>query len=354
MDVSSQKCLGCGATLKYNPQTQNFKCEYCNSEFTINDIESHAKDSELKTQVNKESLNYEDGIKSEKEYDVYTCPNCGAELITDDNTVATSCVYCKSSAVVKNRVKGALLPHKIIPFAKTKEDAINAFKSCTKGKLFAPKEFSDIKNLKETQGVYVPFWLYDSSCNATFNAKGTKVTTWSSGDYRYTKTDTYNVERDGGMEFEKVPVDGSSKFEDDLMDSIEPYDYSKLVDFNEAYLSGFLAEKFDVSKEDASSRMEKRVSVTAISTMADSAKGYSSLIPYKQDVTINKGNISYVMLPVYMLNIKYNDKLYHFAMNGLTGKFVGQIPKDKKKAFLFNTLVFIAAALIVAACTIIF
>lgn len=350
MDVNSQKCMGCGATLKYSPATQNFKCEYCNHEYTIEDIEKFQQQSQLNSETNKENIDINDGKVSDKEYASYTCKNCGAELITDDNTVATSCVYCRSTAIINNRIKGVLLPNKLIPFTKTKQDAIDAFKSCTKGKLFAPNSFNDPKNINEITGVYVPFWLYDSTVETEFKANGTKITSWTSGDYHYTKTDIYNVERDVSMDFEKVPADSSSKFEDNLMDSIEPYNYEELKDFNEAYLSGFLAEKYDVTKEVASKRMEERVANSAIERCRHSANSYSALTPTQQNVKITKGNISYVMLPVWMLNIKYGGKLYHFAMNGTTGKFIGEIPKDKHKArlytFLFGLAFFVVGSLI--------
>ena len=338
MDVDSQKCMGCGATLKYTPATQNWKCEYCGSEFTIEDIEKYQEQSKLRSEAESKNISIDEGHTSDKEFDSYTCKNCGAELITDGNTVATSCVYCKSTAIINNRIKGVLLPNKLIPFTKTKDDAIKAFKSCTKGKLFAPSAFTDIKNLQEISGVYVPFWLYDSKVEADFQAKGTKITSWSSGDYHYTKTDLYDVIRSCNMEFEKVPADSSSKFEDDLMDSIEPYNYDDLKEFNSAYLSGFLAEKYDVTKEEASKRMENRVANSAIDECKTSARGYSSLTPQLQNVKITKGTISYVMLPVWMLNIKYKNKLYHFAMNGTTGKFIGEIPMDGGKAFLYTML----------------
>ncbi len=41
-----------------------------------------------------------------------------------------------------------------------------------------------------------------------------------------------------------------------------------------------------------------------------------------------------------MLNIKYNEKMYTFAMNGQTGKMIGDIPFSKKKAVLFVLIIF--------------
>ncbi|MCQ2978331.1 MAG: transposase [Clostridia bacterium] len=344
MDVSSQKCMGCGATLKYSPEKENWTCEYCGASYTIKDMEEFQAKSKQSIEKQNENSISNEGMKIDKELDSYTCKNCGAELVTDGTTAATTCVYCKSTAVIKNRVSGIYLPSKLIPFTKTKQDAINAFKSCTKGKIFAPNAFSNMKNLQEVSGVYVPFWLYDSKVNVDYEARGTKVTSWTSGDTHYTKTDVYNIERKGNMEFEKVPADSSSKFEDDLMDSIEPYNFNDLKDFNEAYLSGFLAEKFDVTKEEASKRMEQRVANTAIEEARKTAIGYSSVTPHLQNVQIEKGNISYVMLPVWMLNIKFANKIYHFAMNGTTGKFIGEIPIDKRKAWGY-TLAFLAVCI---------
>ncbi|MCI6866591.1 MAG: hypothetical protein MR871_01330, partial [Lachnospiraceae bacterium] len=46
-----------------------------------------------------------------------------------------------------------------------------------------------------------------------------------------------------------------------------------------------------------------------------------------------QGKITYALLPVWVLNTMYKGKLYTFAMNGQTGKFVGNLPSDKGKAF---------------------
>ena len=45
------------------------------------------------------------------------------------------------------------------------------------------------------------------------------------------------------------------------------------------------------------------------------------------------GDVKYALLPVWLLNTKWNGQDYHFAMNGQTGKFVGNLPIDKGKEF---------------------
>ena len=340
MDVNSQKCPACGATLKFNPQTHNWKCEYCLSQFGIEDIEK----MQAKQEANASEKSFSTTTRvdeSGKEMVVYSCPSCGAELITDETTTATSCIYCKSTTIIKDRIKGEYLPDLLIPFEKVKQDAINGFKSCLKGKIFSPKEFSDPKNIDEITGVYVPFWLYDIGTSATWNGEGRNVKTWIAGNYRYVKTDIYSLARSGTMTFEKVPVDSSSKFEDALMDSIEPYTYSKLTNYNDAYLSGFLAEKHDVTKEDASVRMQERVRNTSIDELKATAK-YDTVTTSASNVLYTQPITSNAMLPVWMLNIKYKDKMYHFAMNGETGKLIGEVPISVSKAITLTLLVFFA------------
>ena len=73
--------------------------------------------------------------------------------------------------------------------------------------------------------------------------------------------------------------------------------------------------------------------------MKNDVTGYTTVVSTKKDYNINTKTIKYVLLPVWMLNIKYHDKIYTFAMNGQTGKLIGDIPIDKKKAFLYWILI---------------
>lgn len=341
------KCPNCAATLKFNPHGQNWACEYCKSTFNIEQIE--ALEAKRGTVLDEESTE----VKLEKDIngmDVYSCPNCGAQIVADEATTATFCVYCKSTAILKNKLVGEFNPSMVIPFTNTKEDAIKAFKSIGKGRPFMPKEFSSQKNIDEIKGVYIPFWVYDFHAEGSIEADAKRVKTWRSGDYQYTKTDTYMVFRDGNMDYYRIPVDGSTHFADDIMNSIEPFDYNGLVKFNHSYLSGFLAEKYDVESKDASVIAQERAKNSTINTLKSSIGGYTSVIVSRENHQIQLTKDEYVLLPVWMLNIKYKDKIYPFAMNGQTGKMIGDIPLDKKKAVIWWILILVGTFLI---CTVI-
>ncbi len=344
------KCLSCNAPLKYNPAGKNWKCEYCGSIFTKDELAVNEEKFE-KEKVEKEK-NIEKTTE-EIEVDEYTCQNCGAIIVADKNTAATFCVYCRNTAILKSRLTDKFAPSKVIPFAKTKKDAIEGFTNVCKGKIFMPKEFALERNINEITGVYIPFWLHTVELNVAMKGKGNRITTWTTGDKRYTKTDIYEVEREGDVFFENIPCDGSARFDNAIMNSVEPFDYNDLVDFSAGYLSGFLAEKYDVEKEEAKKITLKRAEATADTTIRSSIP-YTSFVPDQKESRIKEETMDYVLLPVWMVNVKYNGKMYPFAMNGQTGKMIGNIPYSKGKAFVAFVIVFVIVFIITMILTYLF
>lgn len=321
--VIGLKCKNCSADLKYNPKAGLWVCDYCGSKFTEKEFE------ENKEVVNKDKTDT-------FEYDEYNCPNCGATVITDSNTTATECVYCGSSTILKNRLQGEFKPDKMIVFKSSKGEVVQIFKNFVNKRWFSPNDFSNEENIKKVQGVYVPFWLFDYKTEGAIRAKTTTSSSYRRGDYMITDTEHFECVREGELEFVDIPVDGSSKFPDDIMDSIEPYNYSEFKEFNYSFLSGFLAEKFDMSSEDVDERAKIRAENTTYDKLDDSLRRYSTVnITSKNINIIENSKPEYALLPVWLLNIKYNDKMYTFAMNGQTGKMIGNVPIDKKKAFTF-------------------
>ena len=332
--VLDNRCPHCNAPIAYNPTLKKFKCEYCDSEFTAKELKDMEKLSKEKVVV-------------ENEYDIYNCPDCGAEIIADKNTAATFCLYCGNYSIIKSRLTGEFAPSKIIPFKKDKEEAIKAFKSLRKGRPLLPDAFSDQRNIEKITGLYIPFWLYDISTNGTLEADCKQIRSWTRGDTHYTKTDTYDVSRSGEMLFEKVPVDGSTRFDNDIMNTIEPFDYSELEDYNHAYLSGFLAEKYDVSESDAFKDAEERSKNSTRMFLDAAISNYTVKVVRNCNVFVTKEKSEYVMLPVWMVNVKFMNKMYLFAMNGQTGEFIGNMPVDKKKAVMWGIFVFVLSFVIV-------
>ena len=321
------KCPNCGAKIVFVPELGKWKCDNCKGEF---DLETLKKYNNASSEENNKDIETE----VDTNYVEYHCKNCGAKIIADENTASTFCVYCGNTAILKSKLSG-------------KFEALEAFKNLSKGKPLMPKFFNKKENIEKLSGVYIPFWLYSVSAEGNIDVSATKVATWTSGDTSYTKTDTYDVTREGKMKYDRIPVDGSTRFADDLMNTIEPFNYNEMVDYNHAYLSGFLAEKYDVESEKGEAVAKQRAEETTKNTFLASVTGYSSTIIKNSNINETIDNVEYVLLPVWMVNVKYKDQYYTFAMNAQTGEFVGDIPISKERAIAFGIGIFLVVALIV-------
>lgn len=340
--VIEYKCPCCSAGLQFRGNTQRLKCDYCESEFEIDAVVAYndSLNRQNSTDFNWNASNTQSFSDQEQsEMNAFLCPSCGGEIIADSTSAATFCPYCDNPTIMPSRLDGLMKPDAIIPFTKTKEDAKAAFLNLCKGKPLLPKEFTNRQRLEKISGIYVPFWLYDCNGQLDGTYKATRVSTWSDSRYNYTKTDHYLVRRNASAVFQGIPMDGTSKMDDTFMESIEPYDYGQLITFNKAYLSGYLADKYDVPAEAGNERVKQRVSQSFDDMLRDTFLGYASVVPTSKQLQVQHGNANYVMLPVWILNTRYEGKLYTFAMNGQTGKMTGTLPICKKRAIGWFALI---------------
>lgn len=327
--LQEYKCPCCGGAIAFDSGIQKMKCPYCDTEFEMevlaaydSELQNEAPD-DLQWETSGTGVWEEDGVRS------YICNSCGGQIIGDENTAATACPYCGNPVVMMEQLTGVLKPDLVIPFQLDKKAAIAALKKHYEGKTLMPKAFKDENHLQEIQGIYVPVWLFDTQAEADVRYKATKIRSWSDSRYYYTQTSYYALNRRGNIGFERIPVDGSSKMDDALMESIEPYDHSKAVDFQTAYLAGYLADKYDVDAEQSVERANQRVRQSTQDAFAATAQGYSSVIPEYTGIRLQGGKVRYALYPVWLLNTKWNGNTYTFAMNGQTGKLVGDLPVDK-------------------------
>jgi hypothetical protein len=116
------------------------------------------------------------------------------------------------------------------------------------------------------------------------------------------------------------------------MESIEPYDFADAVSFQTAYLAGYLADKYDVTAEQSVDRANARVKNSTEQAFKSTVEGYTSVTPENSSIQLHGGKATYALYPVWLLNTTWNGNKYTFAMNGQTGKFVGDLPVDKAAA----------------------
>ena len=326
------------------------KCPFCDTEFEVEALKAY--DEDLKSE-GTDNLDWDTNAGTQWTTDEvtglrsYVCQSCGGEIVGDENTAATECPFCGNHAIIMQQFQGALKPDYVIPFKLDKEAAKEQYKKHLMGKFLLPKVFKDENHIDEIKGIYVPFWLFDSDADADIRYRATRTRAWSDSNYNYVETSYFSVYRAGNIGFDHVPVDGSTRMADDLMESVEPFNFADAVDFQTAYLSGYFADKYDVSAEDSITRANERIKSSTEDAFRNTVQGYVTVTPEYSSVRLHDGKTKYAFYPVWLLNTTYKDEKFTFAMNGQTGKFVGNLPTDRGKFWKFAALFTVIAGAVI-------
>lgn len=338
--VTEYKCPNCSAPLSFDPTSGDVTCGHCGKSFPVESIvESqvgHADSEEFDWGNYQASLN-NDTIQDTV---MYQCQSCGAVIETDASTAATKCPYCDNNVVLTDRVSGGLKPNAVIPFKIDKSQIPALLENFYKGKKLLPRNFFSERVMEKAQGVYVPFWLFDGTVAGSAGYDATRVRVYRQGKYEVTETSRYYLERAGRVAFRNVPVDASTKLDNDLMDSLEPFDYSAVVPFDAQYLAGFVADRFDSDPDREIVRANERMVNTTRSFFDSTTMGYTSVTPRNRSIGLQSPQVRYALLPVYILNCQYGGKSYRYAINGQTGKVVGDLPSSRGKLLGYMAAVF--------------
>ncbi|MCR4807229.1 MAG: hypothetical protein K5857_06095 [Lachnospiraceae bacterium] len=336
-------CPSCGANLKFDPKSQKMLCEFCGSSFDPSefDMQGDAQEQVIQEE-NTEAPEFET-------YDVtiFTCPQCGGELMSvDDNTAAAFCSFCGASTILNSRLAKGKKPEFIIPFKKTKEDCKKAYLNIVKKALFLPKEYRSEDCIDSFRGIYMPYWSYDVKQKGQVRLSG--ETSHRSGDYII--TDHYALSGDVDAEYDGLSYDSSSAFEDSISEALAPFNVKERVPFETSYMSGYYADLADVDAgvykwqaekfayETSLNRIKnetrefKKYSITTPITPSSSQMG-NAAVPTRSD----KGHSS--MYPVWFMSYRNGDRVAYAAVNGQTGKVVADLPIDVKKYLLSSGII---------------
>lgn len=317
-------CKNCGAMLTFDPAAQMLVCEYCNSRFDPEEIETERK-SYIEDQE-AVAANEVYGTEDEKLLDcyVYTCNHCGGEIIINGTEASTKCIYCGNSAVVFSRISKQRRPDVIMPFAVSKDKAVQLIRDRFKKGRFIPDEVKNFK-AEHIRGIYIPYWIVDAKHTDAVVIKG------SVGSGKNRKT-VYSG-RAGSMNVHDLPLDASTLLSDESSTRLEPYDLKDLKPFDEDYLTGFYSNVTDIIFGDMKKVVCARANGFFREAACDDVKGVSgkSVVASKPHTAIDYGNMRYAMLPAWFVTFDYQGKHHTVLVNGQTGKIVCGIPWNKKK-----------------------
>ena len=369
MAVVSFKCPNCDGELIFDPEQQNYKCEYCGSKFTQEELDEiqkkqmeAAEDSDSTGETDGEQAKASDDTAEEagpQEKDtqddtggtdavVYTCPSCGAEIVTDDTTAATFCYYCHNPVVLSGRLEGRYLPDRVIPFKISRQEAEKRFLDYVGKKKFVPKAFFNKKQIENLSGVYFPYWVYDVKLAGKLQGDGKKIRVWRTGEEEFTETKLYRIERDGEVELKNLTQNALQKANVRLAEGVMPYQFDQMEAFRMGYLSGFLAERRDIERETVEKGMQQTMRESAEKMLRETVEGYNAVTISNISVTPKKEDWHYTLFPVWTVTYRGRDqKVYYYSMNGQTGKVCGELPVDKGRLALTSTVAAVIVLILV-------
>ena len=348
-------CSACGGHLKFDPASNKLKCDACGAEFDIEASDEEVNELDFNKYV-EENL----GTIETQTLHTVECENCGAHVTFDENVVSDRCPFCGTILVVTNTVAATQIkPGSLLPFGLDKQQSFEAFKKWIKALWFAPNDLSKrMTDIKELQGIYVPYWTYDSDTSTSYSGQR--------GDYYYT-TETYTVMVNGKAEtrtrqvrhtrwtsvsgsvhlfFDDVLVLASKSLSAKHANALEPWDLDKLIPYDEKYLSGFRTETYQIDLKDGFDSAKKIMDNRIYSAIRRDIGGDEQRVTSK-NTSYSAITFKHILLPVYISAYRYNNKVYQILVNARTGEVQGDRPYSVWK-ILFFSIFSLAAAYLMA------
>lgn len=313
-------CPNCGGNLKFDIPSQQLGCEHCQTKMDVYSFEDKNPATEKQTEFDAT---------------VFSCPQCGGEILSTDTSAAEFCTFCGASTILHSRLTKEKRPNYIIPFQKTKEDCKQAYHAMMKKAFFAPDALKDPKHIDGFRGIYMPYWVFYLTQDGNFSLTGTKSK--RRGDYIY--TDHYLLTGEMDAYYKGLSYDASSSFDDHISEKIAPYDVKGMKAFTPAFLSGFYADTADVDSsnyENDAKNIAINNSTNAIYCEFNGVRLDSVLSPEVLNTQVKE--VDSAMFPVWFMSYRNAGRVAYATINGQTGKVVADLPIDVRK-YLKGSLV---------------
>lgn len=345
-------CENCGGQMRFAPDSQKLRCEQCASELDI-----------LAELVEAPEYLYDPRTDSYTAPDWETqgnrtvcCQNCGASTVVSPAAMTSVCPFCGSTYVAdQNDIHVGILPETMMPFQVSKENATQQYRKWLKSRFWAPRRFKKSQHqARELQGVYLPFWTYDAELHTAYRGRGgidrteTYTTTDRDGHrvtHTRTVTDWYPISGETDLAFDDEAVCATRHVDLPMLQQLGQFSTKVLRRYSPAFLAGFTAQRYDVGVgegwKEASGRMENKME-----SHIRQERGYDHYDGMRYDHSFSPARFKHILLPVWLSSYTYKSKVFHFMINGETGKVAGKAPVSALKVLLAVLLVLGVVALV--------
>lgn len=313
-------CKNCSHALVFDPVSQMMFCSSCGSEFKPEEVESEAKPYRQDLNPESASVVYNSNEEEFMDCYVYSCSECGGEIIINGTEASTTCVFCGNPNVVFSRIAKQKKPEFIMPFRITRGEAVMRARDTIKKGAFVPRAIKNF-SIDCCRGIYLPYWIVNATYYDTMIFEG-RVTEDKKSVKRY-------FGRTGNLKFKDLPVDAARAISDDSSSKLEPFDLSHLKAFDEDYLAGFYSNISDVTYSDVRKAALERGKEFFIEASEKDIDAYD-IKPVESYPSVKVDtDMKYAMLPAWFITFRYKDKPHTILVNGDTGKVVCALPWKK-------------------------
>ena len=315
--AKSFKCPSCASNLFFAPEVQGMVCRNCGNIYKPTTLE---KLGSIGCSIEHDYTGDNEISEDDRKRHEIVCDSCGAALIADENTMSTMCPFCGSPALITRRMTREFKPDYIVPFKIDKKTAESNIKKWLQTRKMTPRGFKTRSRLTKIMPLYVPSWLVDCAVNTDLYGTG-KINTWDTPE-------NHPLMAKAKYYVKNVPFDASLNIANKLMEAIEPYDYSEMVKFDNKFLQGFCADKYDQGPFELMERFAKRMDRISMDLNSSIAAKFDSYDPEPQKTFswMSEFSVKYCLLPVWFMTVEFEGRTYQFAVNGQTGEASGQAP----------------------------
>ncbi len=331
-------CKSCGNRMVYSPGSGALFCPYCKAEEPIPSEEIEAPEYRFDPDSSQA-----DAPMWEEAGDLsFVCPACGAETVQETLSMTVTCPFCGSQYVNETKTNVPVIrPETMIPFSVKKEEAARRYTEYVRRRLFAPRAFKKSAKSDSMQGVYIPYFTFDSDLACDYSGRGGRYRTVSytvevNGKKQVrtrTVTDWYPIRGHEERYFDDMPVCASKNADTELLRKIRPFSLKVLHVYNPAYLAGFMAERYSVGLGDGFASVRPQIERDMESYIRTKA-GYDTYSGMTYTHHFRRVRFKHILLPVWISSFTYKEKRYPFMVNGETGKVAGRAPVSPLRVLL--------------------
>lgn len=335
MDETDRKCPQCGGVMDFDPTTNNLKCPYCDYEEEIKlDEEAPTEAEELDFFAAEHTANKDWGVETK----TVLCEACGAESVYDALETSGICPFCGSNQVMEAQAKDTIAPGGVVPFKVNDKQAAEYFQKWISRQFFCPKLAKDSARPDRFQGIYLPYWTFDSNTRTSYNGEyGIDKRKKKPNGETYTETSWYRTHGNHQEFIDDELVFAGKKQSEFILKRLEPFDTKDNKPYKPEYIAGFVSERYSIGLKDAWEKAKLSIRGKLRRNIEMNVrKQYNADHVRNLSLNTNFSDITYkyLLLPIWISTFKYNDKVYQFMVNGQTGKVSGKTPISIPKVIL--------------------